>query len=550
MNRRTWKSLYVFVVAGMFLPAASRAQWNPCTNNSLAPCVATNINVGIGTSNPTSPLTVNGAASLGTLDVSGNASIAKRLTITGDNVNFTAGGFDVFGTWTGNFYNTADGANSGLLQLASLPNRSMINSSHLGTGTTQPLDLSIDNVTKLRIDPAGLVGIGGTPLSKLHVFGVGLYQFGSGGATPPLSTQSLNLWNTANSADLNLFRDDATGANLTNGSLIGSIRWEPRFSSQYNGVSRIDGIYSGDGISRKGDIALFTADGSQMLERMRVDGSGNVGIGTPSPLGILDVASGSQNVYFRSSAGATNGYSRVFVNNEAGRGPTLISYGSGFSGTSDFGMPWADLNALIGYTTNAFVIGTNSAAPVVLATGDAERLRVTSTGAVGIGTTNPSAKLDVNGTIFAAGDISSGGKINAKFQDVAEWVPASEDFAPGTVVVLDRGAHNRVTESRHAYDTAVAGVVSLQPGIVLGEDGPGKALIATTGRVRVRVDASRGPIEAGDLLVTSEKPGLAMRSEPVRLGEIAIHRPGTILGKALEPMKSGEGDILVLLSLQ
>jgi hypothetical protein len=31
---------------------------------------------------------------------------------------------------------------------------------------------------------------------------------------------------------------------------------------------------------------------------------------------------------------------------------------------------------------------------------------------------------------------------------------------------------------------------------------------------------------------------------------IKMHRPGTLIGKALEPLPSGEGNILVLLSLQ
>ena len=74
--------------------------------------------------------------------------------------------------------------------------------------------------------------------------------------------------------------------------------------------------------------------------------------------------------------------------------------------------------------------------------------------------------------------------------------------------------------------------------------------IATTGRVRVRVDASKGPILIGDLLVTSAKSGVAMKSEAVRVSGLEMHRPGTILGKALEPLEGCEGEILVLLSLQ
>jgi hypothetical protein len=41
-----------------------------------------------------------------------------------------------------------------------------------------------------------------------------------------------------------------------------------------------------------------------------------------------------------------------------------------------------------------------------------------------------------------------------------------------------------------------------------------------------------------------------MKSMPVDLGGVAIHRPGTIIGKALEPLEKGTGEILVLLSLQ
>jgi nucleoside phosphorylase len=96
----------------------------------------------------------------------------------------------------------------------------------------------------------------------------------------------------------------------------------------------------------------------------------------------------------------------------------------------------------------------------------------------------------------------------------------------------------------------VAGVVSEKPGMILGEGSADKAQIATTGRVRVKVDASRGAIAVGDLLVTSDRPGAAMRSEPVSVAGIEMHRPGTLIGKALEPLASGQGEILVLLSLQ
>jgi hypothetical protein len=149
-----------------------------------------------------------------------------------------------------------------------------------------------------------------------------------------------------------------------------------------------------------------------------------------------------------------------------------------------------------------------------------------------------------------AGNLSVSGTINAKYQDVAEWVESSQTLPAGTVVVLDTNKSNQVISSSASYDTRVAGVITSQPGIALGESGAGKVLVATTGRVRVNVDASSGPIQIGDLLVTSDLTGMAMKSEPVKLGGRLMHMPGTLIGKALEPLEKGSGNILVLLSLQ
>jgi hypothetical protein len=171
-------------------------------------------------------------------------------------------------------------------------------------------------------------------------------------------------------------------------------------------------------------------------------------------------------------------------------------------------------------------------------------MRIEAGGNVGIGTDYPSSKLHV------AGDVTVDGNISAKYQDVAEWVPAKTPIAAGSVVIVDPTGTNTVLTSNRAYDTRIAGVVSAQPGIVLGEQGEGKVKVATTGRVKVRADATRLPIQAGDLLVTSEKEGVAMKSEPVILAGVEIHRPGTLIGKALEPLAGGEGEILMLLSLQ
>ncbi len=165
-------------------------------------------------------------------------------------------------------------------------------------------------------------------------------------------------------------------------------------------------------------------------------------------------------------------------------------------------------------------------------------------GYVGIGTASPTAALDVNG------DINVSGNINAKYQDVAEWVETPTPLDPGTVVIVDPTSPNRVLPTSRAYDTRVAGAVSRQPGLVLGEKGEDKAMVAQSGRVRIKVDAGYGAIRIGDLLVTSPTAGYAMRSRPVSMNGVMMHRPGTILGKALEALPNGKGEILALLTVQ
>ena len=156
----------------------------------------------------------------------------------------------------------------------------------------------------------------------------------------------------------------------------------------------------------------------------------------------------------------------------------------------------------------------------------------------------------LGGTLWVRGDAKFDGNIAAKYQDVAEWLKSDAVLPPATVVVIDPREQDRVRISAEAYDTRVAGVVSPRPGLLLGEAGEDKTKVAHSGRVRVKVDDRYGPIATGDLLVTSPTPGHAMRSEPVNVGGAAMHRPGTLIGKALEPLNEGVGEVLILLTLQ
>jgi len=270
-----------------------------------------------------------------------------------------------------------------------------------------------------------------------------------------------------------------------------------------------------------------------------IDPNGKLGIGTASPTERLHVAGGSLSVI-------RNEMSSWLANNSTG-GETDWAQNAYYS--SGWKYRLADEASRIQLLDGKTIFSSAAAGSADAALAWTDNLSILQNGNVGIGTTSPAKKLAVVGDIDATGAIT-GGTINAKYQDVAEWVETSQSLRAGTVVVLDHTKSNQVIASSHAYDTRVAGVVSAHPGITLGEKSESKVLVATTGRVKVYVDATRGPIEVGDLLVTSDIPGVAMKSQPVSLSGIQLHRPGTLIGKALESLASGRGEILVLISLQ
>ena len=259
-------------------------------------------------------------------------------------------------------------------------------------------------------------------------------------------------------------------------------------------------------------MRLYTSEsGSHIV----LQPGGNVGIGTTKPKNILHVTG---NAGVLNLEGKDHAYIQWYPD----------GFGSGRKAWTGFGDK----------DSNDFAIAN--------AIDGGDILLRPRNGNVGIGTTNPRAKLHVNGVVRASGYTTGG-------IDVAEYFPTPEDPEPGTVMVIDPAGGSKLMSSMNAYDTTVAGIVSTAPGVSLGtkEDGnDGERLIAVAGRVPCKVDASYAQIMPGDLLTTSDTPGHAMKAQPVEIGGIEIYRPGTTIGKALEPLDAGTGTIEVLVTLQ
>jgi hypothetical protein len=161
-----------------------------------------------------------------------------------------------------------------------------------------------------------------------------------------------------------------------------------------------------------------------------------------------------------------------------------------------------------------------------------------------------SGKLAVVGDSCLVGNLDCMGNIRGAHSDLAENYLSDLDLAPADVVCLDQ-TRDRITLAAKANDTLVIGVISSKPGFLLnGMQGENKASgtlaypVALCGRVPCKVTDENGPICRGDLLTSSSTPGHAMKAS------IDLHRPGTIIGKALEGLHSGKGVIEIFVNLR
>jgi len=208
-----------------------------------------------------------------------------------------------------------------------------------------------------------------------------------------------------------------------------------------------------------------------------------------------------------------------------------------------------------------------------------------ATSRIGIGTTTPSTKLQVSGTVTATefagpvtgnltGNVTStgansmttltmGGTITSKaivpdtnttydigtslkkyntvyakatsaqYADLAEKYETDSNYDVGTVVIF--GGEKEVTQSTVSNDTRVAGVISENPAYLMNDSSEGQA-VALVGKVKCKV---HGVVSKGDLLTTcGTHPGCAQKAiSPVL---------GSIVGKAMENKEDASESVILI----
>ncbi|MDP6586065.1 MAG: hypothetical protein QF535_15555, partial [Anaerolineales bacterium] len=317
--------------------------------------------------------------SFGSVHTAGNVGIgttgpSEALTIGDGDIGIHKGGLTDRGFYLSSLTNQTIGGRANHVELGQVIGQGAKASGWYGALGFYTSTANQDATIKMLISDSGNVGIGTTsPSEPLHI-----ETPASGGGQGIVIT-----------------RDDSN-----NDQGIGCIS----FGNQ-NADDLVKLIANTENAVDSAELRFFTTNSGAQAQQMVIDRSGNVGIGDTSPVSKLDVLSAGTDdaagaAYFRKNFGGTSygsyhnaltiwGHDHDNATTEVG---AMITFG-GWTDTRNPGI--SDMRAGIGYQYNGSLT-FHAKAGATVADGSNERMRIDGDGKVGIGTTSPSALLDIN----------------------------------------------------------------------------------------------------------------------------------------------------------
>jgi len=325
----------------------------------------------------------------------------------------------------------------------------------------------------------GNVGIGtGSPGAKLQV--------GGSGAAPTATPTQILMDGT--------YTNSSTPTNQQLKLSLATISATQAYGFTLDNVAGM-WYHAGDSSGSTGNHIFATA-GS---ERMRITSAGNVGIGLTAPASPLHVVGAAG--YVGTFDGATD--TRVDFRN---------------SGTR---------NGIIQSTAAVFSLNAVTAIPMTFLTGSTERMRITSAGNVGIGTSTPGSALQVQGLI-------TGTAVTQSFLDTTpSRLTKVGDFGLGAVAVAVTdftSTELNIGRFFRALSTATAGPGVSAAYVAMPFDGtPGTRFIGVddTGTLRIGLKAGAtatpawtfayGPATISDINATTNQIFRVNSTERMRI---------------------------------
>jgi hypothetical protein len=340
----------------------------------------------------------------------------------------------------------------------------------IDTGSDGRFVVTTEGTERLRVDASGRLGIGTTnPAYKCDI---------------DVTGSALRLNSTTSQALLVISSDDAANAKIEFGDESDNDRGAITYDNPNNAL-------------------IFQANAA---ERLRIDSSGRLGIGTNQPVGQTYIAGPNTSNFGVAADAALNiaAASGALANRIINLNFAVVP--SATNAVAAIGMAYGSQS---GFGNGHLIFGTRS---VTTDTAPTERLRITSAGLVGIGTSAPSTPLEVAGAV-GSGVISD---------YLSLYYPQSYGGGGSGPRMLFKA--NDIAGTKSTY----AGIWSLLHANTVGAHS-GKLVFGTTsgGNLveRLRID------ESGNVGIGTTSPGMKLTINDTTTAQIQLGYNDSIYGR-------------------